>query len=40
MKLMHNIIVKKAVMIINKKEAIELAKSKKKNGTGRVGYQL
>ena len=42
MKLMYNIIVRKVVMvmIMNKKEAIELAKSKKKNGIGRVGCQM
>ena len=40
MKLMYNIIVRKVVMIMNKKEAIELAKSKKKNGIGKVGCQL
>ena len=40
MKLMYNIIVRKVVIIMNKKEAIELAKSKKKNGIGRVGCQM
>ena len=37
---MYNIIVRKVVIIMNKKEAIELAKSKKKNGIGRVGCQM
>ena len=40
MKLMYNIIVRKVVIIMNTKEAIELAKSKKKNGIGRVGCQM
>ena len=40
MKLMYNIIVRKVVIIMNKKEAIELAKFKKKNGIGRVGCQI
>ena len=35
MKLMYNM-----VIIMNKKEAIELAKFKKKNGIGRVGCQI
>lgn len=40
MKLMYNIIVRKVVIIINKKEAIELAKFKKKNGIGKIGCQM
>ena len=39
-RLMYNIIVRKVVIIMNKKEAIELAKFKKKNGIGRVGCQM
>lgn len=40
MKLMYNIIVRKVVIIMNKKEAIELAKFKKKNGIGKIGCQM